>query len=95
MSVYEALSPALFLDLPIFGEFVSCVFFLPALSQRASAPPLGGAAPSPRTSSSVPALAASSAHAPVVVAVTRLTSQSLGYARPAPKTRLWWVYVKL
>lgn len=91
VSVHEALSPAPFLDLPNFGEFVSWVFFLPALSQRASAPPPGGAAPSPRTSSSAPAPAASSAPAPVVVAVTRSMSQIFGCVHPVLKTWMWWV----
>lgn len=43
--------------------------FLPVLSPRASSPPLCGAAPSLRTSSSVRAPAASSSLAPDAVAV--------------------------
>lgn len=42
---------------------------IPAPSLRASSPPLGGSAPSPRTSSSARAPAVSSAHAPDAAAV--------------------------
>lgn len=56
---------------------VSVCVYQPALSLRASSPPLCGAAPFPRSAAAAPSRAASSAHVLAAAAVSRKKSQDL------------------